>query len=155
MACGEPVPEREALNAEIERAMRGIAGLERQSALLQHALEHEEDRNDAVPLPEPVPLAPLAAISAPEPPRILRVPRDAWADPKWDKARRELVDPVPVVRAYLERTCRPPRRAPRPFWPPANSPEVADPRGNFWEGTLESLDVDPVEQHVRDLCIPY
>lgn len=151
----EPLPERRLLDAEIERTLREIAGLEEESLLLQQALHDERAAPKPAPGDAAASLPPLPPVEAPEPPKISRISREAWVDPKWDKARRELIDPLPLLRSYLDRTCRPPLSAPKPCWVPANTPGIAEPGSDFWEGSVETMTVDPVEQHIKNLCKPF
>lgn len=154
--CGtwheEPLPAANEIDLEIERTMKEIAALEMQAKLAEHAVRDDNVVTPVVHLP---PRERLVKIEPPETPKIARVPKDAVLDQKYVQKRRELVDPIPYVRDYLDKTCMPKPTKPETYWVPLDSPDLPNLRGDIMEGSIETMSVDPLWEHIKSLCHPY
>ncbi|CAE8595792.1 unnamed protein product, partial [Polarella glacialis] len=87
-------------------------------------------------------------------PKIARMPKERYLDPKWASVQRELLDPIEISLAYLDKSCRPSVEPEGPYWPQSAAPEVARIR-DPWENSIESLSFNPLEHHVKSLCRPW
>lgn len=137
-----PVPLTSDLESLIARTARQIAELEDEEAAFARAA----DKREATIVLESPPIVPL---EVPPPPASRRQLGFCSVTQKWSEKQRELIDPMEMSRAYLERLNRPVAKPQQPFWPP--SPQ----HGDSVHISSVSLSFDPLEDHVRGLCQPW
>jgi len=151
-STAEASPPGLELDAVIKRTVQEIALLEaEQNKLLDSDAVLVDEQKEVVTTPES---ASLIALDVPDAPRIARVSRENQADHKYARAQRELVDPIEITRAYLDRTCRPQRKVQEPYWVPFD-PDASRIARDPYECSIASLSFDPLEFQVKSLCRPW
>jgi len=147
LAAQLPAPPTRDLEALIAQTAQEIAALEWEATALDEVDEEEHPQ----PLPRP---SALLALDVPSPPKITRLSREQFLNPRWVRAQRELVDPVEIARSYLDRACQPEQKPFQPYWVASDVTDALVTRQPL-DSAVSLLSVDPLELHVKSLCQPW